>query len=125
MSHIMLRIVLMLLLVSHRVQAEKTAERIDPFQPLSSTRCLPAATLPLWQLKGVIGSDNRWTGWLTQPEVGWIKLVNGETIPLGNWVVSQLDKSGVTLIPTAREAGCDGLPDALLLASPFINKPDR
>ncbi|ATY92538.1 HofP DNA utilization family protein [Pectobacterium atrosepticum] len=126
MSHITFRTALMLLFVTHSVQAEKLAElaeRIDPFHPLATARCLPSATLPPWQLKGVIGSGDRWIGWLAQPEVGWIRLASGETIPPGNWLVSQLDKSGAKLVPTAREAGCDGLPDKLLLASPFINKP--
>ncbi|MGI8474411.1 HofP DNA utilization family protein [Pectobacterium brasiliense] len=123
MSHATLRITLMLLFAPHSVQAEKLAERIDPFQPLAASLCLPSATLPAWQLKGVIGSGDRWTGWLAQPEVGWIKLTRGETIPPGNWVVSQLDKSGAQLVPTAHEAGCDGLPDNLLLVSPFITKP--
>ncbi|WP_323636477.1 HofP DNA utilization family protein [Pectobacterium polaris] len=123
MSHITRCIALMLPFVPHSVQAEKLAERIDPFQPLAAARCLPSATLPPWQLKGVIGSGDRWTGWLAQQEVGWIRLTRGETIPPGNWLVSQLDKSGAKLVPTAREAGCDGLPDSLLLASPFITKP--
>ncbi|BES83182.1 hypothetical protein PEC302107_01120 [Pectobacterium araliae] len=122
MSHISIRIALILLLVPHGVQAETLAERIDPFQPLAAARCLPSATPP-WQLKGVIGSGERWVGWLTQPEVGWIKLTSGETIPPGYWLVSQLDKSGARLVLTAREAGCDGQQASLLLASPFINKP--
>lgn len=124
MNHIIFRIALVLSFVSHSVQAEKNAERIDPFQPLSSTRCMPLAALPLWQLKGVIGSGDRWIGWLAQPEAGWIRLVKGDTIPSGNWVVSQLDKSGAQLVPIARDAGCDGLPD-MLLASPFTNKPEE
>ncbi|KML64781.1 DNA utilization family protein [Pectobacterium peruviense] len=126
MSHITLRTALMLLFVTHSVQAEKLAERaerIDPFHPLATVRCLPSATLPPWQLKGVIGSGERWIGWLAQPEaVGWIRLASGETIPPGNWLVSQLDKSGAKLVPMVGEAGCDGLPDEMLLASPFINK---
>ncbi|MEL4889176.1 DUF2531 family protein [Pectobacterium betavasculorum] len=123
MSHITLCIVLMLLFLPHSVQAER-AERIDPFHPLATARCLPSATFPPWQLKGVIGSGDRWIGWLAQPEaVGWLRLASGETIPPGNWLVSQLDKSGAKLVPTAGEAGCDGLPDKLLLASPFINRP--
>lgn len=123
MSHISIRIALMLLFVPHSVQAETLAERIDPFQPLATTRCLPSTTLPPWQLKGVIGSGDRWIGWLAQPEVGWIKLTSGETIPPGYWLVSQLDQSGAKLVPTAHEAVCDGLPDSLLLVSPFITKP--
>ncbi|WEF11725.1 DUF2531 family protein [Pectobacterium actinidiae] len=125
MSHISISIALMLLFVPHCVQAEKLAERFDPFQPLDAARCLASATLRPWQLKGVIGSGDRWIGWLAQPEVGWIRLTSGETIPPGYWLVSQLDKSGAKLIPTAREAGCDGLPDSLLLVSPFINKPEE
>ncbi len=125
MSHISICIALMLLFVPHSVQAEKLAERLDPFQPLDAARCLTSATLRPWQLKGVIGSGDRWIGWLAQPEIGWIRLTSGETIPPGYWLVSQLDKSGAKLIPTAREAGCDGLPDSLLLVSPFINKPEE
>nr|UKE85284.1 hypothetical protein KXZ65_09870 [Pectobacterium sp. PL152] len=45
--------------------------------------------------------------------------------PPGNWVVSQLDKSGAKLVPTLRDAGCDGLPDSLLLASPFISQSEK
>lgn len=125
MSLALFRITLALLFVSQSVQAEKPATRIDPFQPLVITRCLPSATLPLWQLKGVIGSGEHWIGWLTQPETGWLRLVSGETIPPGNWVVSQLDKSGAKLVPTLRDAGCGGLPDSLQLASPFIDKPEE
>ncbi|WP_409158759.1 HofP DNA utilization family protein [Pectobacterium sp. B2J-2] len=126
MSPASFRITLMLLFLPHSVQAEKPTERIDPFQPLVTTRCVPSVVeLPAWQLKGLIGSGERWIGWLAQPEVGWIRLASGETIPPGHWMVSQLDKSGAKLVPTAREAGCDGLPDSLLLASPFINKPEE
>ncbi|MEQ9893424.1 HofP DNA utilization family protein [Pectobacterium aroidearum] len=125
MSLTSFRITLVLLVVSHSVQAEKTAVRIDPFQPLVTTRCLPSAALPSWQLKGVIGSGERWIGWLAQPETAWIRLASGETIPPGYWVVSQLDKSGAKLVPTLRDAGCDGLPDSLLLASPFISKSEE
>ncbi|ACX89791.1 DUF2531 family protein [Pectobacterium parmentieri] len=123
MSQTTCRIAWMLLFVLHSVQAEKTVARIDPFHPLNAARCLPSATLPAWRLKGVIGSGDRWIGWLAQAEMGWVKLTSGETIPPGNWVVSQLDKSGATLVPTLREAGCDGLPDSLLLDSPFVDRP--
>ncbi|GKW25678.1 hypothetical protein PEC311524_32720 [Pectobacterium carotovorum subsp. carotovorum] len=123
MSQMIGRIAWMLLFVLHSVQAEKTAARIDPFHPLNAARCLPSAPLPAWRLKGVIGSGDRWIGWLTQPEAGWVRLTNGEVVPPGNWSVSQLDKSGAKLVPTARGAGCDGQQESLLLASPFINKP--
>ncbi|MEQ9867018.1 HofP DNA utilization family protein [Pectobacterium aroidearum] len=125
MSHASFRLTFMLLVVAHSVQAENPAARIDPFQPLVTTRCLPSERQPAWQLKGVIGSGEHWVGWLAQPETGWVRLVGGETLSPGNWVVSQLDKSGATLVPTLRETGCDGLPDSLLLASPFINKPEE
>lgn len=125
MSLTSFRITLVLLFASHSVQAENTAVRSDPFQPLVTTRCLLSTALPPWQLKGVIGSGERWIGWLAQPEAGWIRLAIGETIPPGNWVISQLDKSGAKLVPTVRDTGCDGLPDSLLLASPFINKPEE
>ncbi|MEQ9889067.1 DUF2531 domain-containing protein [Pectobacterium zantedeschiae] len=123
MSHITLCIVLMLLFLPHSAQAEKYVERIDPFRSLAAVRCSPTATLPQGQLKGVIGSGARWIGWFAQPEAGWIRLTSGETIPPGNWLVSELDKSGAKLVPTEREAGCDGLPEKLLLASPFIKRP--
>ncbi|MBA0168688.1 HofP DNA utilization family protein [Pectobacterium sp. CFBP8739] len=125
MSLTSFRITLVLLFASHSVQAENTEVRSDPFQPLVTTRCQPAAARPSWQLKGVIGSGERWVGWLAQPEAAWIRLASGETIPPGNWVVSQLDKSGAKLVPTLRDAGCNGLPDSLLLASPFISQPEE
>ncbi|MFP9228065.1 HofP DNA utilization family protein [Pectobacterium cacticida] len=125
MNHIMLSSTLLWLSLSTSVQAERRAVRTDPFQPLAAPRCLTTAMQSAWRLKGVIGTGDRWTGWLARADAEWLKLTSGETIPPGDWLVSQLDRSGAKLVPTVRETGCDGSSEALLLVSPFINKPAK
>ncbi|MEE3652432.1 MULTISPECIES: HofP DNA utilization family protein [unclassified Brenneria] len=103
--------------------AEAAEAGRDPFRPVSAQRCSQRYSLQKWQLKGVMGSGEKWVGWLTQSEGEWLKLTRGEAIPPGNWRVSHLDRSGAILTPTDQADVCDGAPADVALVSPFITKP--
>ncbi|RLM25140.1 hypothetical protein BIY29_07695 [Brenneria alni] len=94
----------------------------DPFHPVSAERCTRVDDMQQWQLKGVIGSGERWVGWLAQSESQWQRVKEGEAIPPGSWQVSRLDKSGMRLTSIDHAAICDGMPSVVTLSSPFINK---
>ncbi|EHD19840.1 MULTISPECIES: HofP DNA utilization family protein [Brenneria] len=102
------------------VPGEAAAVDRDPFHPLSAERCTRMEALQQWRLKGVIGSGERWVGWLVRSESQWQRVVPDGVLPPGDWRVSRLDKSGAALTAIDDAGRCDGSPAEVSLASPFV-----
>ncbi|QCR10226.1 DUF2531 family protein [Brenneria rubrifaciens] len=117
-----MRLLSVALLTLVTAQGNSAEIRRDPFRAASIAVCSQLNAAQQWQLKGMIGTGNHWTGWLAQSDDQWLKLKRGEMIPPGDWQVSQLDKSGMKLTAVARVATCEGISATVSLASPFINK---
>ncbi|MCL2897731.1 HofP DNA utilization family protein [Brenneria tiliae] len=92
----------------------------DPFHPLSAEGCTRMEALQQWRLKGVIGSGERWVGWLARSESQWQRVVPDGVIAPGDWRVSRLDKSGAALTAIAGAGRCDGSSAEISLPSPFV-----
>ncbi|WP_050516054.1 HofP DNA utilization family protein [Dickeya chrysanthemi] len=78
----------------------------DPFQPLSTASCDDNPVKDKWQLKGMVGSSSQWVGWLFQPQSHWLRVRDGDVLPLGDWQVMRLDRSGVVLRTTGGQGRC-------------------
>ncbi|PXW44242.1 pilus assembly protein HofP [Erwinia sp. AG740] len=78
----------------------------DPFQPLSEMSCNSGQDQQKWQLKGMVGSSSRWIAWLVQPQIGWLRVRDGDVIPPGDWQITQLDRGGATLRQTGGKVSC-------------------
>ncbi|GAB7260853.1 HofP DNA utilization family protein [Dickeya ananatis] len=89
----------------------------DPFQPLSEMSCNSGQDQQKWQLKGMVGSSSRWIAWLVQPQIGWLRVRDGDVIPPGDWQITQLDRGGATLRQTGGKVSC-GLAE-IRLGPPF------
>lgn len=55
----------------------------DPFAPPVLSPCADLSFIERWRLRGVIGSEPRWHGWMVTPTGNWQRLRAGEWIVPG------------------------------------------
>ncbi|WP_191091668.1 HofP DNA utilization family protein [Affinibrenneria salicis] len=102
----------------------EAASARDPFQPLNGAFCAPAETFSGWRMRGVIGQNARWSGWLAQQAAGWRKINTGDVLP-GAWRIVRLDKRGAELIAVGRSPQCGPALKSVRLSSPFLSGAGR
>lgn len=86
--------------------AAAVPSRRDPFRPASAAVCADASAIASWRLKGTIGGQNGWTGWLMTPERPWLMVRAGDDILAGAWRVSRLSHVGVRLTAAPAAGSC-------------------
>ncbi|MBK5144070.1 hypothetical protein I2494_10130 [Budviciaceae bacterium BWR-B9] len=88
------RFMVLSLLFSAEVLTQEELRR-NPFMPGEITQC-PAAIveeqqqLLSWRLRGVIGRDGDWYGWIQTQAGGWIRIARQKPLPLFYWQLNHL-----------------------------------
>ncbi|QBH98260.1 hypothetical protein EKN56_18815 [Limnobaculum zhutongyuii] len=84
----------LLLLFSADVLTQETLHR-NPFMPVQAAQCPTAAIeeeqqVLSWALRGVIGRDDNWYGWIQTQTGGWIRIARQKPLPLFYWQLDRL-----------------------------------
>ncbi len=78
----------------------------DPFMPSPRWRCQDEETVTAWRLRGVVGHQQQWMGWLSTPEHAWLAIRVGDVVASSGWRVSYLDQYQVRLVNNQVDPRC-------------------
>lgn len=90
----------------------------NPFQPPSVASCHDDAVLAQWYVRGIIGDNTRWVGWLATPQRNWIQVEVGDPVPETAWYIAQLNQHEMRLVKKAAPVGCRGMAEEWALPAP-------
>lgn len=89
----------------------------DPFRPLSTTPCRESVVAQ-WRLRGVLGDNRQWVGWLSTPQHNWFKVVVGDSVPDTAWRITRLNQHEMSLEKGGPLSGCQDKTSEWTLPAP-------